>query len=86
MRVRCLELLHQLHETSILFVGQRFAVISCEGCTLEQFLGFFFGEQLIVIDEAGTDSEVLFGDEIVGRVGCREQRIYRRLTAASYRT
>ena len=68
MRIRRLDLLHEFHETSILFVGQRFAVISCEGCTLEQFLGFFFGEQLIVIDESGTDGEVLFGDEIVGRV------------------
>ena len=68
MRICRLNLLHEFHETSILFVGQRFAVISCEGCTLEQFLGFFFGEQLIVIDESGTDGEVLFGDEIVGRV------------------
>ena len=68
MRIRRLELFHQLHETSILFVGQRFAVISCEGCTLEQFFGFFFGEQLIVVDESGTDSEVLLGGEVVGRV------------------
>jgi hypothetical protein len=61
-----LDLLHEFHETSILFVGQRFAVISCEGCTLEQFLGFFFGEQLIVVDKSGADGEVFLGGEVVG--------------------
>lgn len=61
-----MEFLHQFHEAVVLIVGQRFAVISCEGCTLEQLLGFFLGEQLVVIDESGTDGEVLLGGEVVG--------------------
>lgn len=67
-RIGILELFHQFHETSILFVGQRVAVISCKGCTLEQFLRFCLCEDFVFDDESGADCIIFFGGEVVGRV------------------